>query len=630
MCEQIKLEVRIMYSLNHEHIIKLYNHFEDNDYFYLIVEYAPKGQLYDELKKVKRFLEVDAAQYMREVVSAVQYLHSLNPPVIHRDIKPENILLDTKNSAKLCDFGWSNFFNPTRERFTYCGTPDYLSPEMIKQAGHDQRLDIWNLGVLLFEMLTGRPPFEGRNQKELFDNIKNLRISYPKDFPKLAKDLVAKLLKPNPKDRLSLEELLTHPWFTGKPLLRPILTKEIEMEKALPKADQDLEEKEYEAVSKVSKINREEERKSKASLLTETYKDLTTVKKITSEKDELINTLCEQLKSQKEEFNKQKVILENQVNELKAVRKENEDLRKHLGVSEKGYMSTEKLEIRKLSEELNKLKAVNKDREEVIEELNTTKETLTEVLTNKKILENELEVLKEAKKYSEDKVNELNDKLEMSEKKYAKVKQELEKAKLAIEKVKAEYEAEINELKYKIPEKGMQSTIEPRSMEIMSSCNKLLESLKKKVDSEMNYKKSEELAKSDLINERSRFNDLRKKYETTIAECAKTIADSMEEIRSKYNAEKNAEISKRDKIIEELKDKLSNADIKELKVKTESNNTKTLQKQNQNYQRLINDLRVQVALFSKEQKYLKDSLNEKTARIQDLEMEQQSSKKTST
>jgi protein-serine/threonine kinase len=125
------------------------------------------------------------------VISACQYLHSLDPPIIHRDIKPENILLDADGAVKLADFGWSNFFNEDHQkRQTYCGTPEYLAPEMIKQSGHDKSLDIWNLGVLLFELLTGSPPFEGSNQSILFDNILNHKVKWPTRFNALAKDLI--------------------------------------------------------------------------------------------------------------------------------------------------------------------------------------------------------------------------------------------------------------------------------------------------------------------------------------------------------------------------------------------------------------------------------------------------------
>lgn len=157
LAAQVKLELRIMYQLNHEYVIKLYNHFEDNDNFYLILQLAEGGQLYSKLKKEGYFSERIAAQYMRELMYAVEYLHSLDPPVIHRDIKPENILIDKEGRVKLADFGWSNFFE--EERVTYCGTPEYLAPEMINKAGHDHTIDLWNLGILLYELLIGSPPF---------------------------------------------------------------------------------------------------------------------------------------------------------------------------------------------------------------------------------------------------------------------------------------------------------------------------------------------------------------------------------------------------------------------------------------------------------------------------------------
>ena len=103
---------------------------------------------------------------------ALEYLHSRVPPVIHRDIKPENILLDKEGRegrVKLADFGWSNFFNSERTRMTYCGTVEYLAPEMINQQGHTTKLDIWNLGVLMFELLTGQAPFQASTQSAIFE-----------------------------------------------------------------------------------------------------------------------------------------------------------------------------------------------------------------------------------------------------------------------------------------------------------------------------------------------------------------------------------------------------------------------------------------------------------------------------
>lgn len=222
LVEQIKLEVQIMYKLNHPYVVKLYNHYEDDDSFYLILEYAPKGQIYTLLKKEGKFSERVCAQYLREVISACQYLHSLDPPIIHRDIKPENILLDEQGAVKLADFGWSNFFSEEERRQTYCGTPEYLAPEMIKQSGHDKSLDIWNLGVLLFELLTGSPPFEGANQSILFENILNHKVKWPTRFNSIAKDLIQKLLKTDPSQRIKLDEISQHPWFTSNPPIREV------------------------------------------------------------------------------------------------------------------------------------------------------------------------------------------------------------------------------------------------------------------------------------------------------------------------------------------------------------------------------------------------------------------------
>lgn len=224
MVDQINREIEIMYRTDHPHIIKLYNHYEDEDNFYLIMHCAGKGQLYSQLKRLKRLDERTVAQYMREVISAVKYLHALKPPIIHRDIKPENVLLDSDGRAKLADFGWSNFYEENKKRETYCGTPEYLAPEMVMKAGHNEAIDIWSLGVLMFELLAGRPPFVYKGDPTaLYADIKGLKIKWTDDFPILAKNLISKILKLRPIERPSLDEILEHPWFKETPLLRPLL-----------------------------------------------------------------------------------------------------------------------------------------------------------------------------------------------------------------------------------------------------------------------------------------------------------------------------------------------------------------------------------------------------------------------
>ena len=236
LIDQINREIEIMYKLNHPHVIRLINHFEDDEKFYLIMPYASKGQLYSLLRRQVRFDQRTAAQYMREVIEAVRYIHSFSPKIIHRDIKPENLLLDDNYRVLLSDFGWSNFLDDNEYRKTFCGTPEYLSPEMAKKEGHNEMVDIWALGVLMFEFLAGYAPFSGSNPKELYANIKKLKINWPVDFPPLAKNLITKILKLNPSERLSLEEILDHAWFTQNPPLRHVLTNYLTNEKDILKS----------------------------------------------------------------------------------------------------------------------------------------------------------------------------------------------------------------------------------------------------------------------------------------------------------------------------------------------------------------------------------------------------------
>ena len=211
-------EIEIMYKVHQCNIVRLFNHFEDNEYCYFVMEYIEKGNLFDQpsWKNNKRFSSVDVAKIIKEIICAVYYLHHMDPPIIHRDIKPENVLIDKNGVAKLTDFGWSNYVDSNEIRRTYCGTPVYLAPEMIKEIGHNEHLDIWCIGVLLFELLTGTVPFKGRDIDSLNNNILSLKIVWPRDINNTAKNLISKILKTEPGERISLEDMLKHPFFKEK------------------------------------------------------------------------------------------------------------------------------------------------------------------------------------------------------------------------------------------------------------------------------------------------------------------------------------------------------------------------------------------------------------------------------
>ena len=209
-------EVEIMYRIHHPNVVKLFGHFEDNTFCYYVMEYIPKGNLYSLVPKngIKVINDQMVASLTKDVISALYYLHHMNPPIIHRDIKPENILIDDQMRAKLSDFGWSNYLKGDYKRTTLCGTPIYLAPEVVNNYGHDEKIDIWCVGVLMFELLTGMPPWKGEDVTTVKRNIIQLKINWPKNMDKDAKDLIGKILRYMPEERPSLRSILMHRFFT--------------------------------------------------------------------------------------------------------------------------------------------------------------------------------------------------------------------------------------------------------------------------------------------------------------------------------------------------------------------------------------------------------------------------------
>ena len=214
--QYFRREIEIMYRVHHPNVVKLFGHFEDNNFCYFIMEYIPGGNIYSLVPKngIRTTPTKTIVSIMKDVISATYFLHHMIPPIVHRDIKPENVVLDNNMVAKLTDFGWSNYIQGDIKRTTVCGTPVYLAPEIINNTGHDEKVDIWCIGVLMFELLVGYAPFQGEDVKTVKYNISRLKIRWPKGMDRDAADLISKILKYNPEERISLEQILLHPFFT--------------------------------------------------------------------------------------------------------------------------------------------------------------------------------------------------------------------------------------------------------------------------------------------------------------------------------------------------------------------------------------------------------------------------------
>ncbi|KAG3118483.1 hypothetical protein PI124_g3528 [Phytophthora idaei] len=213
----LKREVEIQGRLRHPNILRLIGYFYDDSCVYLVLEYAPYGELYKELAREKVFSDAVAVHYVSQVVEALKYCHSCD--VIHRDIKPENLLLGYNKTIKLADFGWSvHAPKPYNLRKTFCGTPDYLSPEMVMGEHYDNRTDSWSLGVLTYELLIGLTPFYCENQMDMYKRIELADYHFPPTplLSESAKSFIDGLLKRRPSDRMSLEDAAKHPWILNR------------------------------------------------------------------------------------------------------------------------------------------------------------------------------------------------------------------------------------------------------------------------------------------------------------------------------------------------------------------------------------------------------------------------------
>jgi calcium/calmodulin-dependent protein kinase I len=208
-----------MASLDHPNIVRLFEIFDEDNILYLVMEIMKGGELFDRIVEKESYTEKEACETIRPLVDAIRYCHDNG--IIHRDLKPENLLYETTEETsiiKISDFGLARFCE-NELAFTAAGTPGYVAPELVEGKGYGKEVDYWSLGVILYVMLCGYPPFYDENNTVLFQKILNLDYEFASPYwdeiSDSAKDLIKHILTRDPAERYDAEQILNHPWIVG-------------------------------------------------------------------------------------------------------------------------------------------------------------------------------------------------------------------------------------------------------------------------------------------------------------------------------------------------------------------------------------------------------------------------------
>ncbi|KDN53168.1 protein kinase A, partial [Tilletiaria anomala UBC 951] len=211
-------EKDVLAHVSHPFLVNLYSSFQDGLNCYMLMEFVPGGEIFAHLRQAKRFTADAARFYVCNIVLALEHLHARD--IAYRDLKPENLLLRADGYVKLADFGFAK--QVVDRAWTLCGTPEYLAPEIIQSSGHGKAVDYWSLGVLLFEMLAGYPPFYAGSPLEVYEKILQgiSGVLFPPCIDAQAAHLIRGLLQPTLSQRLGnlaggIEDIKRHPWFAG-------------------------------------------------------------------------------------------------------------------------------------------------------------------------------------------------------------------------------------------------------------------------------------------------------------------------------------------------------------------------------------------------------------------------------
>ena len=218
--DQLLEEIAILSKVNHPNLLRIYEHLEDANFYFLVTELCTGGELFEQIVARERYTEADAQQVVKALASALAYCHSNK--IVHRDLKPENILLvdkDDNSSVKIADFGYAREFE-TENLHSHVGTFAYCAPEILQHKPYDMAVDMWSFGIITFVLLCGYLPFFSENEAVLIKLITAGELTFESpywdDISADAKDLISQCLKLNPRERITAEAACKHPWLVNE------------------------------------------------------------------------------------------------------------------------------------------------------------------------------------------------------------------------------------------------------------------------------------------------------------------------------------------------------------------------------------------------------------------------------
>uniref|UniRef100_A0A671X973 Serine/threonine-protein kinase PLK3 n=1 Tax=Sparus aurata TaxID=8175 RepID=A0A671X973_SPAAU len=211
--DKITNEIELHKTLSHKHVVKFSHHFEDQENIYIFLELCSRKSLAHIWKARHTLTEPEVRYYLKQIISGLKYLHSRG--ILHRDLKLGNFFVNENMELRLGDFGLAAKLETVEQRKkTICGTPNYLAPEVLNRQGHGTESDVWSLGCVMYTLMCGNPPFETLDLKETYKCIKEVRYNLPSSLSPAAQKLISGILQKNPSDRLSLDQILNHEFFT--------------------------------------------------------------------------------------------------------------------------------------------------------------------------------------------------------------------------------------------------------------------------------------------------------------------------------------------------------------------------------------------------------------------------------